>query len=128
VPLASQKQSGKAIKKAASLASQKREVKAVKVKASQGKGQRSKTVKTNGLTFRVRLSDRGYRVMLLTVELGRQREPYLASLRRAEWQAVEGDKAAFVAKVKEKLHQRIEKASDEDRDKLQSLLATIEAA
>ena len=74
-PLASQKHSGKATKKASflagqktqTLASQKREEKTIQVKAPQGNGQKSKTVKINGLTFRVRLSDRGYRVMLLTV-------------------------------------------------------------
>lgn len=134
-PLASQKHSGKAIKKAASLAgqksqmlaSQKTEEKAVQVKAPQGNGQKSKTVKVNGLTFRVRLSDRGYRVMLLTVEAGRQREPYLASLRRSEWQAVEHDKPALLAKVREKLCQRIEKAAEDEKGKLQTLFAMISA-
>ncbi len=106
-------------------ASQERKEKAVKVKAPQGNGQKSKTVKVNGLTFRVRLSDRGYRVMLLMVEAGRQREPYLVSLRRNEWTAVENDKAALLAKVKEKLRQRIDKASENERDKLQSLLIWI---
>ncbi len=133
--LASQKRDEKAIEKTASLAGQKKqtlasqkcEVKAVKVKASQGSGQKSKTVKINGLTFRVRLSDRGYRVMLLTVEEGRQREPYLVSLRRSEWQAVEDDKPAFLVKVKEKLCQRIAKAADGERGKLQSLLAMFAA-
>lgn len=135
-PLASQKHNGKAIKKAASLAgqksqalaSQKREEKAIQVKAAQGNGQKSKTVKIDSLTFRVRLSDRGYRVMLLMVEQGRQREPYLVSLRRSEWQAVEQDKPAFLAKVKEKLCQRITKASDDERGKMELLLAMINVA
>lgn len=126
--LASQKRGGNVIKNAHSLASQKRGGKAVNVKATKGDGQKSKTIKVNGLTFRVRLSDRGFRVMLLTVEVGRQHEPYLVSLRRNEWEAVEGDKAAFVAKVIEKLRQRLEKASDGESGKLQLLLATIEAA
>ncbi|MEP7337192.1 MAG: hypothetical protein ABI977_05560 [Acidobacteriota bacterium] len=95
------------------------------MKAPQGNGQKSKTVKVNGLTFRVRLSDRGYRVMLLTVEEGRQREPYLVSLRRNEWAVIENDKAAFVVKVREKLRQRIAKASEGEKDKIQSLLARI---
>ena len=127
-PLASQKRESTARIKADSLASQKRGGKAVNVKATKGDGQKSKTIKVNGLTFRVRLSDQGFRVMLLTVEEGRQHEPYLVSLRRNEWEAVKGDKAAFVAKVMEKLRQRLAKASDGERGKLQLLLATIEAA
>jgi len=133
--LASQKQRGNAVKKAASLAGQKmpslaslkRGKQGVQVKATPGDGQKSRTVKVSGLTFRVRLSDQGYRVMLMMVEAGRQREPYLVSLRRSEWASVENDKVAFMAKVKEKLSQRIEKASDEEIDRLQCLLATIAA-
>ncbi len=140
-PLASHKHGGKAVKqvaslasqkrestariKAASLASQKRGEKGVNVKATKGDGQKSKTIKVNGLTFRVRLSDKGFRVMLLTVEDGRQHEPYLASLRRDEWAVIESDKAAFVVKVREKLKQRITKASEGEKDKIQSLLTRI---
>lgn len=107
------------------LASQERKEKTFEVKAPRGNGQKSKTIKVNGLTFRVRLSDRGYRVMLLTVEAGRQREPYLVSLRRNEWLAIENDKDALLAKVKEKLGQRIAKASENERAKLQSLFTWI---
>lgn len=133
--LASQKNESKARAITVSLASQKGQSlasqgggKAVNVKASKGDGQKSKTIKAYGLTFRVRLSDRGFRVMLLTVEDGRQHEPYLVSLRRDEWAAVEHDKAAFVAKVREKLCQRIAKASDGEKQKLQLLLSKIETA
>ncbi len=135
VPLASQKLEEKqgeqatpmAGQKKQTLASQKREKQTVKIKASQGTGQKSKTVKINGLTFRVRLSDRGYRVMLLTVEAGRQHEPYLVSLRRSEWQAVENDEVAFLAKVKEKLGQRIGKAPDEEKNKVNLLVEKLNA-
>lgn len=134
-PLASQKRAEKPIRQAVSMAGQKkqtlagqgREKRDFEVKATQGNGQKSKTVKINGLSFRVRLSDRGFRVMLLTVEEGRQREPYLASLRRSEWQGVEDDKPAFLAKVKEKLSQRIEKAAENEKGKLQFLLTKIGA-
>lgn len=133
-PMASQKRGEKARKKAPLLAGQKRQTLAsqerkeniVKVKASQGNGQKSKTIKVNGLTFRVRLSDRGFRVMLLTVKEGRQREPYLASLRRSEWAEVKHDKPAFLTRVKEKLCQRISKASDEEKGKMELLLALID--
>lgn len=97
-----------------------------KVKVTKGKGQKSKRFKADGLTFRVRLSDRGYRVMLLLVEGGRERELYLASLRSAELAEIEHDSAAFLAKVKEKLRARIVKADDSEAAKLKTLLTTIE--
>ena len=122
--LASQKRERKTV----SLASQKHDETSVEIKAPKGKGQKSQTVKISGLTFRVRLSDRGYRVMLLTVEQGRQHEPYLVSFRRPEWKAVEHKSAAFLEKVKEKLRARIVKADDNEAAKLKTLLTTIEEA
>lgn len=103
------------------MASQKNEQPPVKVKASQGKGQKSKTVKVNGLKFRVRLNDRSYRVMLLASD----GEPYLCSLRLSEWATVEHDSAAFLVKVKEKLRARIVQASGEGKAKLIDLLQQI---
>ena len=130
--LASQKRNRKTIplasQKTNSLASQKHDETSVEIKAPKGKGQKSQTVKISGLTFRVRLSDRGYRVMLLTVEQGRQHEPYLVSFRRPEWKAVEHKSAAFLEKVKEKLRARIVKADDNEAAKLKTLLTTIEEA
>lgn len=117
VPMAGQKKQ--------TLASPKREKQAVKVKAQQGNGHKSQTVKINSLTFRVRLSDRGYRVMLLTVEAGRQREPYLVSLRRSEWLEIESDKTAFFEVVRKKLNRRIAEASGGDKNKIQALLEQI---
>lgn len=102
--------------------------KTVKVTASIGNGQKSKTIKYNGLALRVRLSDRGYRVMLLASGAGQRREPYLVSLRRSEWAAVENDNAAFLHLVKEKLTERIARAEDGDRAKLESLLQQIKEA
>lgn len=87
--------------------------------ASKGKGQDSKTIKVDSLAFRVRLNDRGYRVMLLP------QDHYLVSLLSSEWTTVESDKAAFVCLVKEKLRTRIDSAKDEQRDKLRALLTTI---
>ncbi len=95
------------------------------VKATKGKGQKSKRLKAAGLTFRVRLSDRGYRVMLLTVEEGRERELYLASLLSEEWSEVEHNSAAFLEKVIAKLRVRIAKADDKKRTELRDLLSKI---
>ncbi len=99
-----------------------------KVAASKGNGQKSKTIKLPHLTFRVRLNDRGLRVMLLTNGEGQRREPYLVSLRRSEWAAVENDTAAFLRLVKNKLRERIAKATEGDRPKLASRLRQIEEA
>lgn len=104
------------------MASQKNEQPPVNVKASQGKGQKSKTVKVNGLRLRVRLNDQSYRVMLLASD----GEPYLCSFRLPEWAAVEHNNAAFLEKVKEKLRARIVKADDNEAAKLKTLLTTIE--
>lgn len=128
-PMASQKsahQQTTAFPKMASqtvepVARQKNEEPPVKVNASQGKGQKSKTVKLKSLKLRVRLNDRSYRVMLLAVD----GEPYLCSLRRPEWEAVEDKPAVFLEKVKEKLRARIVKATDIESAKLKTLLATI---
>ncbi|HEX8999886.1 MAG TPA: hypothetical protein VGB07_08295 [Blastocatellia bacterium] len=104
------------------MASQKSGTGAVTVNTTKGSGQDSKTIKLHGLTFRLRLNDRGYRVML------QPGDRYLVSLRSSEWSAVEHNKAAFVGTVKEKLRERIAKSSGGDRIKLESLLQQIEEA
>ena len=104
------------------MASQKTGKPQLQVNPSQGKGQQSKTVKVNDLKFRVRLNDNSYRVMLLLPD----GEPYLVSLLKAEWKAVEKDSAAFLEKVIAKLRIRIEKSDKELAAKLQTFLNKIE--
>ncbi len=110
-----------ASQKADPIACQKIEQPPPKVKTPQGKGQKSKTVKINGLRLRVRLNDRSYRVMLLATD----GEPYLCSLRLTEWVAVENDSAALLEKVKEKVRARVSQVSGKEKNKLQGLLGKL---
>jgi regulator of replication initiation timing len=103
---------------------------------SNGKGkQESWTVKTTTkpstkrsrqTSFRVRLSDVGFRVCLVYYDdEATRREPYLCYLSAKEWQqAKRGSLANFAQIVADKLTERAAKA-DADREKLGELLQRV---
>ena len=104
---------------------------------SSGKGkQESWTVKTTTkpltkggkqTSFRVRVSDVGFRVCLVYYdEVGTRRERYLCYLSASEWkEAKRGSLSSFVQVVADKLTERAAK-EDADGEKLGELLQRVE--
>lgn len=78
-------------------------------------------------SFRVRVSDVGYRVCLVYYDdQGQRREPYLCYLSAKEWQeAKRGTLAAFAQLVAAKLTERAAK-EDADSEKLNALLRRVQ--
>lgn len=119
------KQKGKAKLKSAGQSSR------LQIRATRKGSQESWTVTTSAkpatkgskqTSFRVRVSDVGYRVCLVYYDdLGKRREPYLCYLNAKEWrQAKRGSLVYFAKLVADKLAERAEK-ENADSEKLGEL-------